>query len=537
MKFSIYTSCTLNYLAKARVLAESLRRHQPEARLTLLLNDIAPDWLDLDREPFDRIWTPSDLGYDRAWIFRHNVMELCTAVKGPALARLIREEEADFHLYLDPDVCLYHSLAPIADYMEGASIGLVPHILKPEESEAGIRLTEMSVTEHGIYNLGHLIVRPDANGTAFAEWWARRLEKYCFDERERGLFTDQRWIDLVPAIFEGVRILRVPNLDVASWNIFGRTLRQTRAGDDTAFTVDDYPLITYHFSGTGPTGTHRRIRDMFDPGNSATAEIERLYEAAIARHGQAELEHIPSAYDSFDNGAPVTAEARKLYRRHADLQEAFGDPYSTPADRLSYLVWLQRHRPQAGQGLAIAPDRIARAFDELFDEAYYLSTHPDAAEEIRAGRFKSALDHYCRVGSRLFLDPNEFFVTAYYDDRAGYHDRYRLRATGREGTYLWHYLAVGLPNGIEPIEYFDSRWYLEQNEDVARALRLGAVTSPLAHFLNHGSREGRDPGPDFSSSAYLRCTPDARKIADRDKKAGAFGALVQLGGVAGRVAA
>ena len=537
MTYSVYTSCSLNYLPKARVLADSLRRHEPDARLTLLLNDIAPDWLDLDAEPFDRIWTPADLGYDRAWIFQHNVMELCTAVKGRALARLIAEEAADFHIYFDPDVCVYHPLAPISEYMQGASIGLVPHILTPEQSETGIRLTEMSVTEHGIYNLGHLILRPDRNGRAFADWWAARLDRYCFDDQDRGLFTDQRWVDLAPAIFDGVRVLRVPNLDVASWNLFGRTLRQTRAGKPYTFTVDGYPLITYHFSGTGPTGTHRRIRDIFDPGNGATAEIERLYEEAIAAHGQAEFEQIPCAYDLFEDGTPIAAEARKLYRRHADLQQAFADPYATPRDELCYLRWLQRNRPQAGQGLAIVPGRLARAFEDLFDEDYYLASNPEVAEDISAGRYQSALDHYCRVGSRLGLDPNAFFVTSFYLDQAGYHDGHRLRAGGREGTLLWHYLTVGLPNGIEPIEFFDSRWYLARNEDVMRAVRLGGVTSPLAHFLHHGSGEGRDPGPDFNSTQYLSCTPAAREIIERSETTGAFAALVRLGGVAGRVAA
>src|SRR3546814_5903340 len=80
----------------------------------------------------------------------------------------------------------------------------------------------MSVTEHGIYNLGHLFVRPDENGRALARWWADRLDKYCFDDNTIGLFTDQRWMDLVPANFVCFKILRVPNMYVDSWNIGGR---------------------------------------------------------------------------------------------------------------------------------------------------------------------------------------------------------------------------------------------------------------------------------------------------------------------------
>jgi len=54
---------------------------------------VPPDWLDPAAGPFDRIWLPEDLDYDRGWVFQHNLMELCTAVKGRALLRLIEQGE------------------------------------------------------------------------------------------------------------------------------------------------------------------------------------------------------------------------------------------------------------------------------------------------------------------------------------------------------------------------------------------------------------------------------------------------------------
>lgn len=537
MNISVYTSCSLNYLPKARVLAESLAAVEPRARLTLCLNDIPPDWLDPQAEPFDRIWLPEDLGYDRGWIFQHNVMELCTAVKGRALVRLIEEDEADLILYLDPDVVAYNPLSLVDGYMGDASIGLVPHILAPEETEIGVELTEISVAAHGIYNLGHLILRPDHHGRAFARWWAERLDRYCFDDRQRGLFTDQRWVDLAPAIFEGVKILKTPNLDVASWNLAGRSIAQNQPGDTASFTVDGHPLITYHFSGTGPTGTHRRVRETFAPSSGAVAEIERLYEAAIARHGQARLEHRPPGFDFFDDGTPVTPAARRLYRQHADLRAAFANPYACPTDRMNYRDWLRENRPGVIGGLRLAQHRLEAAYADLFDPGYYLATYPDAADAIAAGGFDDALDHYQRVGSRCLLDPNAFFVSSYYHDQALAHDPWPLsaHAGAREGTLLWHYLTSGLPAGIEPIEFFDSRWYLAQNPDLDAAFRIGRISTPLAHFLHNGSREGRDPGPDFQGGTYLEATPPARGLADGGDAHGAFGALVRLGGVAGRV--
>jgi hypothetical protein len=69
------------------------------------------------------------------------------------------------------------------------------------------------------------------------------------------------------------------------------------------------------------------------------------------------------------------------------------------------------------------------------------------------------------------------------------------------------------------------------------AFRLGRISTPLAHFLRDGSREGRDPGPDFQSGAYLASSPPARSLSEAGEVPGAFGALVRLGGVAGRVTA
>ncbi|MGR3710343.1 MAG: hypothetical protein ACU0A9_12985 [Alterinioella nitratireducens] len=50
---------------------------------------------------------------------------------------------------------------------------------------------------------------------------------------------------------------------------------------------------------------------------------------------------------------------------------------------------------------------------------------------------------------------------------------------------------------------FDAKFYLETNPDVAET---GA--DPLAHFAQHGWREGRDPNATFSTRHYLEAYPD-----------------------------
>ena len=50
---------------------------------------------------------------------------------------------------------------------------------------------------------------------------------------------------------------------------------------------------------------------------------------------------------------------------------------------------------------------------------------------------------------------------------------------------------------------FDRTWYLKQNPDVAEH-----HADPVWHYLLCGAREGRDPGPTFSTSGYLEIYPD-----------------------------
>jgi hypothetical protein len=57
---------------------------------------------------------------------------------------------------------------------------------------------------------------------------------------------------------------------------------------------------------------------------------------------------------------------------------------------------------------------------------------------------------------------------------------------------------------VESSGLFDAQWYVDQYPDV-RAFKAG----PLAHFCLYGIKENRDPGPRFSTRAYLRRVPNA----------------------------
>lgn len=533
LKVAAYTSCSANYLPKARVLAETLKAFHPDAVLVLLLCDDLPAIVDFSKERFDYVFQPQDLGYDRSWMFEHNVMELCTAVKGRGLLKLMElVPAADLYLYLDPDVAVYSSLDPVLTYMGANEIGLVPHITAPEGFDVGVRLTELSVLRHGTYNLGHLVLRPGVQSRSMASWWADRLDRYCFDDPEYGLFTDQRWCDLIPSIFEKVAILRQPNLDVASWNVGSRELTWSD-NNDSNYSIDGFPLITYHFSGTGPTGAHRRVREALSPTNGAQAEIERNYEEAIERNGQSILARWPFQGDFFDDGTPVSTMARRFYRRNRDLKAAFPDPFAVNGS--CYLHWLQANRSDMTSTLRISPKQLGKAFQDLFDEDYYLQRYPDAKISIESGQYSSALDHYVSYGSSHLYDPSHYFATLHYAERARELGGFVQDPESPSSTWLWHYLEVGLPNGIEPLPDFDSVFYLNTYPGLRDSWKQGIFSSPLAHFANFGDIECRVPSPQFNPEAYVNANPHALSQLIDGRRYGPYGVYLSTAGVAGRM--
>ena len=99
------------------------------------------------------------------WTFKHNVVEMCTAVKGLALNRIF-DAGADTVVYLDPDIALFGELEIISQ-LDAFPILLTPHLTEPETSEPSILENERSALLHGVYNLGFLVVRNTDEGRRF----------------------------------------------------------------------------------------------------------------------------------------------------------------------------------------------------------------------------------------------------------------------------------------------------------------------------------------------------------------------------------
>jgi hypothetical protein len=332
-----FTSITANYIPKARVLAASFKKFQPSYQFHLVLCDPIPENFNLDQEPFDSVITIADLPIEnpKSWIFKHTVVELCTAVKGATFKKILADFNPAAVLYLDPDIVIFSELDSLIQHFNEASILLTPHLTAPEVELGGIVDNEICSLRHGIYNLGFLGVKNSPQGNTFVNWWCDRLLQFCYNDIPQGLFTDQRWIDFVPAFFEEHAILRDPIYNVATWNL---THRHVSGSLRDGIKVNGEPLCFYHFSGFD-SGAQEAMLKRYAADNPVLFEMRKWYIDECELKGQGTLGNAEFGYSRYDNGEKITNHQRLVYRTRQDLQKAFPDPFLVVNSDKSYLSW------------------------------------------------------------------------------------------------------------------------------------------------------------------------------------------------------
>lgn len=336
-----YTSVNINYLPKARILAKSVKEYCKEAKFSLVFSDVLPDGIKIENEPFDEIITIQELGIPvqnlEFWIFNHTVVELCTAVKGQAIVKFL-EEGSEKVVYLDPDIAVFNDLHELEELLDQNDVILTPHVTIPEENDMDIANNEICALKHGAYNFGFYAARNSKNGLEFARWWRDRLIDYCFDDIPNGIFTDQKWGDLVPCMFEGVLVTRDPGYNVSTWNISHRIIDKDKEG---LYTVNGVPLKFYHFSGFD-SGAQESMLGIYAGGNKHLYELREWYIKRMSEEEQEKYGPYPSKYNFYDNGEKIQKEERSLLRTRLDVKDYFKsiNPYIVEQEK-SYYKWFR----------------------------------------------------------------------------------------------------------------------------------------------------------------------------------------------------
>ena len=74
---------------------------------------------------------------------------------------------------------------------------------------------ELNILQSGVFNAGVIGVRRGETADRFLGWWQGQVYSDCRHSLDEGVHYDQRWLDLVPAFFEDVGVVRDPAQDRA----------------------------------------------------------------------------------------------------------------------------------------------------------------------------------------------------------------------------------------------------------------------------------------------------------------------------------
>lgn len=350
----MFTIASNNYFALVKTLMESLENSNPNYERFVVVADIITDEIRNEAKCFKLLSIEDlELPEEKKMLFRYNVLELNTAIKPFVFNTIFEKLGYDRVIYFDPDIYVYKRLFVLEAILdEGYEIVLTPHLTDIYDDSDGIP-NDLDILKSGVYNLGFLALGKSLNTMNLVRWWMGKLEFQCVASFKDGLFVDQKWMDIVPGMFEHVYILKDAGYNVAYWNLTHRKAEVT-AQNDLLF--NGQPLTFFHFSGLNPKdiGSISKYQNRYQLNNiNKLKQLFEGYAEKVLNNGYDYYQTIKYAYNYFGNGYYISDLFRKIYRKDNQLmQECGNNPFVSEAifcrnririiSKMLELIWYER---------------------------------------------------------------------------------------------------------------------------------------------------------------------------------------------------
>lgn len=160
----------------------------------------------------------------------------------PVFIHALLLDYCDTVIYTDNDICFFSSPSFLFEKLLFSDVLLSPHYCNFNSSKNHIWFEANFWI--GLYNAGFIGV--SKKGMAAMIWWAQCCLYNISVQPWRGLYDDQKYLDLMPVVFDNIEILRHKGCNVAGWNIDScvRTLH-----NNTVVIEPDFPIVFIHFTG------------------------------------------------------------------------------------------------------------------------------------------------------------------------------------------------------------------------------------------------------------------------------------------------
>jgi glycosyltransferase involved in cell wall biosynthesis len=215
-------------------------------------------------------------------------------------------------VYLDPDLYFLEPLEKVRTaFRDGAEAITTPHITAPIEDDKNP--SDEDMLRAGAYNLGFLALRKAPETERFVGWWGERLRTGAVSDVRRGLFTDQKWCDLLPSFIAQTHVLRDPGYNLAYWNLMHRPV----AMRDGRWTAAGEPISFVHFSGASfqDATVFSKHQNRYDA--SSIGHLRQLYDQyrdEVRANGMGAAPSYRYSFDCDRHGKRIPPVLRTLYR-------------------------------------------------------------------------------------------------------------------------------------------------------------------------------------------------------------------------------
>jgi len=240
MKNIYVTVVSYEYALMAISIVRALASQQKECAI-YCIDDRAADLLEDLNLKSCMIFRSKDYTNDKLSYIRKNRSdsEFCWTCKSVALEHILTQvDDLDWVIYLDSDMMIY------GDPDQGLPPGTSNHVMLTPHRPSNSHFKSF-MAKAGDFNAGYIAFRNSEEGRRALRWWRNKCEESCSVIADSKVYADQRYLDDIPHLFNGVFISEHTGVNAAPWNILGKDITRVNG----IVFVNEQPLLIYHMQG------------------------------------------------------------------------------------------------------------------------------------------------------------------------------------------------------------------------------------------------------------------------------------------------
>jgi hypothetical protein len=245
------------------------------------------------------------------------------------MKRLFEDHAVDTVVFCDCDLLFTGDVREALSELGDASMLLTPHWYDTAAAKPGGTFDRWFV--YGIFNAG--FVAASRSARPILDWWQEACLFACRIDKHCGMFVDQKYLDLLPVLFDGVRVSRNRRLNVGGWRLEDFLHEH---GDVWPLPPEEAPVFL-HFTCLDDIA-------LPGPGEGVLADYSRRLQAHGLPYNL--LERVKAKRrDAAAAAEALAAEREELIRRRNSLRGRLRRGFAL-GTRLRHLLQIFRPRPE-----------------------------------------------------------------------------------------------------------------------------------------------------------------------------------------------